>query len=313
MTRRLLFLASSLLIAMPLSGCAASAEPTAHAVFEVPFLTNREVKVNGKGEQRFTTNLAETTGGRCELRVYEMPDAEVVVDRYESLSVEEALDSLEPDESRRVTMYVHGYNIGLERACRDTAVLARRTGFEGRMLLYSWPASRTVVTYSKDERRLAASMPRIIAALDELGRRHGRHNVNVVAHSMGSRIVLEAIESLEARDERFGNLVLIAPDIDRDLFVEVLPDLRRLVDDITVLVSDDDRLLLLSQTVNLGARLGQSDGVDIDGVDVIDVTDLEDAGFGGHVYHLTNENVGKVIGGILDGGPESPDAVDGTP
>ena len=73
------------------------------------------------------------------------------------------------------------------------------------------------------------------------------------------------------------------------------------VDDITVLVSDSDQLLLLSQAVNLGERLGQSDDVDVDGVAIIDVTGLDNAGLGNHVYHLTNEAVGKAIGAILDG------------
>ena len=304
----------SLLLALVLSAgaCAAPAEQPEFVYVEVPFLTNRATKVNGAGALRFTTDIAATTGGRCELSVYEMPDAEVVVDRYRALPVNEALDLLAPGDSQRVTMYVHGYNIGLERACRDAAVLARRTGFEGRTVLFSWPASRTIVTYRKDERRFADSMPQIVAALDELGRRHGRQNVNIVTHSMGSRIVLEAIESLDMGDEKFGDLVLIAPDIDREAFVEVLPDLKRIVEDITVLVSDDDRLLLLSQTVNLGARLGQSGG-EIDGVDIIDVTEVDDAGFGGHVYHLTDENVGRVIGGILDGKAGSPASIDSAP
>ncbi len=277
------------------------AEQPASAVIDLPFVTNRAFSVNGRGEPRYTTETAETSGGRCELSVFELPDAEVVVERLESRSVEATLDSLMPGESGRVTLYVHGYNIGLERACRDAAVLARQTGSDGQVLLFSWPASRTIVTYHKDAGRLAESMAQILDVLDELGRRHGRQNVNIVAHSMGSRIVLEAIESLAVTDEKFGDLVLIAPDIDRAVFVDALPDLKRLVADITVLVSDKDHLLLLSQTVNLGARLGQSDGVDIDGVDVIDVTDAGDAGFGGHVYHLTNENVGRVIGAILDG------------
>ncbi len=283
-------------------GTFAAAEDRAQAqLIELPFVTNRAFSVNGRGDVKYTTETAETSGGRCELSVFELPDAEVVVERLESRSVEATLDTLTLGESGRVTLYVHGYNIGLERACRDAAVLARQTDSDGRVLLFSWPASRTIVTYHKDAGRLAESMAQIIAVLDELGRRHGRDNVNIVAHSMGSRVVLEAIETLAVAEEKFGNLVLIAPDIDRELFVEVLPELKQIFDDITVLVSDRDRLLLLSQTVNLGARLGQSDGVDIDGVDVIDVTDVDDAGFGGHVYHLTDENVGEVIGRILDG------------
>ena len=253
MPKRCARLSLPLAILLSVGACAAPAEQPEPVYIDVPFLTNRAAKVDGDGELRFTTELAETTGGRCELSVYELPDAEVVVDRYRTLPVDDAFDSLETGDSRRVTMYVHGYNIGLERACRDAAVLARRTGFEGRTILFSWPASRTVVTYRKDGRRFAESMPQIVAALGELGRRHGRGNVNIVAHSMGSRIVLEAIGSLQTEDEKFADLVLIAPDVDREVFVDVLPDLKRIVEDITVLVSDDDRLLLLSQTVNLGA------------------------------------------------------------
>ena len=58
--------------------------------------------------------------------------------------------------------------------------------------------------------------------------------------------------------------MLVAPDIERDRFVEILPGLRRVVDDITVLVSDSDQLLLLSQAVNLGERLGQAEDVDVE-------------------------------------------------
>ena len=287
---------------MPWPGDVARARDAAEPErVELPFVTNRVLEEGAGDKVKFTTEAGETTGGRCLLSVYELPDAEVVVETLETRSVDATLDGLTPGATGRVTLYVHGYNIGLERACHDAAVLARRTGPAGHVLLFSWPASRTIVTYHKDARRLAESMDQILAVLDELGRRYGRANVNVVAHSMGSRIVLEAIETLDDADGQFGELVLIAPDIDREVFLEALPDLKRFVADITVLVSDKDRLLLLSQTVNLGARLGQSDGVDIDGVDIIDVTEAGDAGFGGHVYHLTNENVGRIIGGILEG------------
>ena len=290
-----------LCVLLAMIGCARAEQQPTYDLVEVPFLTNREASLNRKGQLRFSADRAETTGGRCKLRVYELPDAEVVVDAFEALTADAAIGELESEDSQRVTLYVHGYNIGLERACRDAAVLARRTDFEGRTLLFSWPASRTVITYHKDAGRFAASMPQIFDALDELGRRYGRSNVNIVAHSMGSRLVRDAVRLIDMSKGRFGELVLIAPDVDRDAFVDALPDLERLVDDITVLVSNDDRLLLLSQTVNLGARLGQAGGEEIDGVDVIDVTGLEDAGFGGHLYHLTNEAVGGVIGSILNG------------
>ena len=300
MTRLLILVPLFLFLAPSLGG--ARAEEPAFELVEVPFLTNRIASVNRKGELRYAADPAdETTGGLCQLRVHQLPDAEVVVEQYKPVPAGDAIDSLEPGADERVTLYVHGYNVGLERACRDAAVLARRTGFEGRTLLFSWPASRTVVTYHKDAGRFAESVPHIFAALDELGRRFGRGNVNIVAHSMGSRLVRDTVNLIDMSKGRFGELVLIAPDVDREAFVAALPDIERIVEDVTVLVSDDDRLLLLSQTVNLGARLGQASGGDIDGVDIIDVTGIGNAGLGGHLYHLTNEAVGEVIGAILEG------------
>lgn len=289
------------LTALSAVSCAASGEEPVHAVVELPYLTNRAAEFDADGDVRYTTDVGTTTAGRCELEVFELPDAEVVVERYEAADVDDVLTGLEHGPDSKVTLYVHGYNIGLERACRDAAVLARQTGWEGRLLLFSWPASRTVVTYHKDARRFVASMPAIVAALDELGRRYGRGNVNIVAHSMGSRVVTEAMPTLADGEDRYGKLVLIAPDIDLDRFLEVVPGIRATVDDIFVLVSDSDRLLLLSQAVNLGERLGQAEDVDVDGVEIIDVTGVDNAGLGNHVYHLANKNVGKVIGAILDG------------
>jgi len=294
---------SLLLVLTALTGvsCAASGQKPVHAMVELPFVTNRAAEFDGEGDVRYTTDVGATTAGRCELRVYELPDAEVVVDRYETADVDTVLGGWAQDAEARVTLYIHGYNIGLERACRDAAVLARKIGWEGRVLLFSWPASRTVVTYHRDAGRFVDSMPAIVDVLEELGRRYGPSAVNIVAHSMGSRIVDELVAGLEPADERFGKLMLIAPDVERDRFVEILPGLRRIVDDITVLVSDSDQLLLLSQAVNLGERLGQSDDVEVDGVAIIDVTGVDNAGLGNHVYHLTNEAVGKAIGAILDG------------
>jgi esterase/lipase superfamily enzyme len=290
-----------LLLALASVSCAASGPEPVHATVELPFVTNRAAEFDAGGDLRYANDVGTTTAGRCELRVYELPDAEVVVERYAAADVDAVLAGWGRDAGAKVTLYIHGYNIGLERGCRDAAVLARKTGWEGRMLLFSWPASRTVVTYHRDAGRFVESMPAIVDVLEELGRRYGRSDVNIVAHSMGSRIVDELVAGLAPADERFGKLMLIAPDVERDRFVEILPGLRRVVDDITVLVSDSDQLLLLSQAVNLGERLGQSDDVDVDGVAIIDVTGLDNAGLGNHVYHLTNEAVGKAIGAILDG------------
>jgi esterase/lipase superfamily enzyme len=89
------------------------------------------------------------------------------------------------------------------------------------------------------------------------------------------------------------------------MFIDALPALKERIDKVSVIVSDRDRTLLVSQTVNLAPRLGQFDGVDIEGVDLVDVTDIEGSHFTGHIYHLRNEQVAALIRGMLFGEPGS--------
>ncbi len=265
---------------------------------DVAYLTTRIIESRDDGTYRYTVDVSALSGGRCRVRVPLADDEAPEFRRSYPDSVESVVAGLGDGP---VVFYVHGYNIGFERACEDAAQLARQTDFEGRLLLFSWPASTTVLTYSKDARKLAASMPDILGSLEMVVDRYGADQVNVIAHSMGSRIVNDAIDGglRLPGDVRVSNLVLIAPDLDRETFVDALPTLKTLFDDISVLVSDDDRLLLLSETVNFGARLGQADDVAIDGAEIIDVTGVEDPGFGGHVYHLTSAEVGSILRRLL--------------
>lgn len=299
------FVAVLLAAGMAATGCAgAQPETGASTVLEVPYLTTRQARAGATETPDYRNSVAKPTAGVCRARIGsgEQPDVEIEDVRYES--VDTVLSGFPAGD---VLVYVHGYNIGFDRACRDGARLARQTGFEGRFLLFSWPARTTVVTYRSDGKRLAASMPALFDTLNELASRYGAGRVNVVAHSMGSRVVVESIEALLPREEPFGRLVLVAPDIDRELFVEILPDLKSLVSEITVLASDRDRLMALSRTVNFGARLGQADGLDIEGIEIVDVTEIADyAGPVGHVYHLTDPEVGQILREIF--GRERPAA-----
>lgn len=286
------------------TACASMAEEPVVSTFEVPYLTTRAYKLKDSGQVKYSTDITETTAGSCTVTLEESDEVIEKVSHYGVRSIDDVVAGFADRANEGLLVYVHGYNIGLERACRQAARLAWRTGFEGRLLLFSWPASRTVLTYRKDERRMIASMPAIVSSLAVLADRFGAENINVVAHSMGSRAIVSSIEATPEESDPIANLILIAPDIDRDVFAEALPELKKRVRDITVVVSESDRLLMLSQTVNLGERLGQASDFEAEGVEVIDVTGYEDLGFGNHVYHLSNEQLGNMLRLILE--PEPP-------
>lgn len=282
------------------TACASVAEEGEARSLVIPYLTTRAYKLKDSGDVKYSTDITETTAGSCTVLLDGSEELVKKVSHYGVRPIDDVVAGFADRANEGVLVYIHGYNIGLERACKQAAVLARRTGFENRLLLFSWPASRTVLTYRKDERRMIASMPAIVAALGNLAERYGAGNINVIAHSMGSRAIVSSIEAAPAEGDPIANLILIAPDIDRDVFAESLPALKERVRDITVVVSESDRLLMLSQTVNLGERLGQASDFDAEGVEVLDVTGFEDLGFGNHVYHLSNDQVGDMLRLILE-------------
>lgn len=269
----------------------------------IPFLSTRELRPGADNGSRFSNDIGDLSAGECEVLLPDEATSRAVNGQISSRSADEVLGRFQGLSPGGILVYIHGYNIGLARACRDAARLARVTNHGNRTLLFSWPASEAVLTYPRDERRFAQSVPQIISSLHELGKRYGYENINIVAHSMGSRVAL-AMEDPGAgspppREQRFNKLILVASDIDREAFLRVQAGLKKQVQQLTLLVSDRDRLLLLSQILHLQERLGQADDLTLDGIEIIDVSTLDDLGMVGHVYHLDSDRVGGLLRDIL--------------
>jgi esterase/lipase superfamily enzyme len=293
--------------AVHIVACAGRTDNTIAVDIDVPFLTTRGLKRGADGDIDYSTEVAELSAGHCQVALHQGKTLEAQNSGVNARSLTEVMDGFTGRAEQGILVYVHGYNIGLERACRDAARLAHVTGFVGRILLFSWPASRAFVTYRKDEQRLAASAPAVIDAIIDIADRYGYGNINIVAHSMGTRVVLtlkdRALKRNLAEDARFDDIVLVAPDIDREQFLLEAPDIQRRTRSLSVLVSEDDKLLLLSQFVNQDPRLGQASDLRLDDIEIVDVSDIEDLGLSGHIYHLENNRIGELLRRILTSVP----------
>lgn len=290
-------------VAVQTSSCAGRADDALAAEVAIPFLTTRGVEILGDRSVDYSTDMAELSAGQCQVTLRRDDELEARNGDIRARPPTAVMESFATRADRGILVYVHGYNVGLERACRDAARLAYATEFADRTLLFSWPASRRLVTYRKDEQRLTASIPAIIAALHELGLRYGYDKVNIVAHSMGSRVAL-ALDDPSVLPglpdaARFANLILIAPDIDRDRFMSAASGIKNRVRNMSILISEDDKLLLLSQIVNQDERLGLASDLRMEEIEVIDVSDIDDLGLTGHIYHLENTRVGELLRRML--------------
>lgn len=289
---------AGLLSVLSLLGACTDLPQKASATAFIPYLTTRGLREGANGEIDYSTDVSAVSGGECRVDLFDGEDLEAANVSHAARPSDTVMAGFDGNAAEGILVYVHGYNTDLERACRDAAVLAYRTGYLGRILLFSWPASTAVVTYWKDEKRIADSLPAIMARLDALGDRYGYDKIKIVAHSMGSRLALEAMAP-PTQNQRFDDLVLIAPDIDREMFIDALPVLQQRVKRVSVIVSEADRLLMLSQAVNLGERLGQASDFVAAGVEVVDVSGFEGLGFGGHLYHLESDRVAEILKLIL--------------
>ncbi len=168
-------------------------------------------------------------------------------------------------------LFIHGYNVRFIDALKRTAQLACDLELEGPAICYSWPSRGDVAYYAADEASVSWSAPHFEQLLLDLRARTKCQRVHVVAHSMGNRALLEAIERIDAKlvagkvQNRSGttktkiidSLVMAAPDVDLAEFTtRYVEPLRNTTQHTTLYFSDNDRALLLSAGLHGAPRLG---------------------------------------------------------
>jgi pimeloyl-ACP methyl ester carboxylesterase len=252
---------------------------------ELRFVTNRKLVSSGKGGEYFGDDQGELSAGSCRVG-FEAGDSRGEVLRVDTRPVATIFDDIRPGA---FVIYVHGYGEYFAKNCRRAALLQERLGLEGRMLLFSWPSS-SYLTYAEDAGDLEQSIDELNALLSLAADTIGHERIVVMAHSMGSRGVVEALKG-RGKEAQFRGALFVAPDIRRDVFRENVAMLQQKVSDIVVYMSDHDRALWLSTTVNVSGRLGVAKEFDLDHTTVIDVTPTGINDISGHLYHMLNPAV----------------------
>ncbi len=194
-----------------------------------------------------------------------------------------------------VLVFVHGFNLSFEEAARRGAQLGYDLGFEGPVIVYSWPTQESARKYREDEKAVAATTEKLREFLAGLARRQRPGSVHLLAHSMGNRALVEALEALASSGgsaPRFGQVVLAAPDVDADDIRQAAPALARLAARVTMYASVVDRALIAAHRLREKARAGESGEhvLVVPGIDTVDVSGVNDDLLG-HSYYGDNRSV----------------------
>lgn len=202
---------------------------------------------------------------------------------------------LDSELSHDLLVYLHGYNVSFEEA----AIRAAQMGVDlkpGATAFFSWPSMDAVQGYAADGDRVAASEAGIADFLVRLSRESGAGSVHVIAHSMGNRGFLRAMQRLLSRaadiaDVRFGQIILAAPDVDVDLFKGLAHLYGEMSQRTTMYVSARDRALKMSQFLQDSDRAGFTPPVTVvPKIDTVEVTNI-DLTLLGHSYYAEAEGV----------------------
>lgn len=180
---------------------------------------------------------------------------------------------------REATIFVHGYNNTFAEGVYRIAQLAHDLDLPGVAMHYAWPSAATPFGYVYD--RDSANFAR--NGLEDMLREvsgSGADRIFLVAHSMGSGLVVEALRQLAIRGDRqtlgrIAGVILISPDIDVDVFRAQAHDIGNLPQPFLIFGSKRDRALQLSarltgQTARLGSlsNIGAVADLDVTFVDV---------------------------------------------
>ena len=186
--------------------------------------------------------------------------------------------------------YLHGFNVTFADAAVRAAQLGRDLEIPGATAFFSWPSRGNPLRYSADEATIEASEVAITEFLIEFAARCGAEKMHVIAHSMGNRGLLRALQRIAANAQtrgkvRFGQVFLAAPDVDQDLFLDLAALCVQYSDRATLYSSHADKAVHLSSNVHDAPRAGYFLPYTLlQDVDTITVPDF-DVDLLGHSYY----------------------------
>ncbi len=153
----------------------------------------------------------------------------------------------------RALVFVHGYNTSFDEAVFRLTQIVHDSGYRGTPLLFTWASGGRAIDYMYDRESATAARDALEATL-RLVAQSGAARVDIVAHSMGSWVTMEALRQLAISGDaelggKLGDVILASPDIDVDVFKSQMARIGKPKNPYVVLLSEDDRALRLSSVI----------------------------------------------------------------
>ncbi|MDP2354737.1 MAG: alpha/beta hydrolase [Beijerinckiaceae bacterium] len=215
-----------------------------------------------------------------------------------------------PRGKRKLLLFIHGYNTNLFDGLFRLTQLVHDVQSPAVPVLFSWASRATFTNYVYD-------LNSATIARDDLERtirlifQSEAEEVNVVAHSMGNWVTVEAIRQISISGnrppvEKLGHIILAAPDIDVDVFKSQMRRIGKPKKPYLVMISKDDLALRVSSLLAGGQkRIGAAEDVaelTALGAVVVDLSDISSSDRLGHGKFADLASIGSDLPKVLQRG-----------
>lgn len=163
--------------------------------------------------------------------------------------------------SRKVLLFVHGYNTLFAEGLYRLAQISHDSGSAALPVLFTWASRGHVRDYIYDTNSATIARDDLETTIRDLVSSKAEQ-VNIVAHSMGNWVLVEALRQIRISNntkgaEKVGIVILAAPDIDIDVFKSQMRRFGKPKRPFLIVLSKDDKALAVSNFLAGGrTRLG---------------------------------------------------------
>ena len=224
------------------------------------------------------------------------------------------------DFKNHAFIYIHGYAVTFESALYRAAQISYDLSPDGRpfgtAFLFSWPSAGKAdpFSYNYDQESADAAATHLREYIKLVSDKTGVENVHIIAHSMGNRVLIRALEqvALTGAKARLNQIVLAAPDVDKEQFETVIAGVGQVAKGITLYASGSDNALRLSREARGGGspRAGEvrpPGPALVKGMDTIDISAISTSVFSwGHDTYAESTELLADIARILTTGLRPP-------
>ena len=279
----------------------------AKTMMPVFYGTDRNRTDSSKPAQFYGLNRGEFEYGVAQVSLDESKTRlKSVTPLTRELFLEKLNDALGTTAVPVAMVFVHGYNRSFNQTGKLIAEFVENTEFQGLPIIWSWPSSRNPAGYLEDQTNMRWSQPHLSEFLRAVIEDSRAKTVHLVGHSMGAWGLINAVLHGLLRENidmsKVGELVLLAPDIDLEIFSrDLAPQLTAAGLSTTLYTSANDKAMASAYALNGYPRAGDSsDGpVIVPGIDTVDATETNNSILG-HSYFEESDIVSKDIVRLLN-------------